>query len=483
MGPLALALFLFLTIVQEYWYDTTEKKQNTKILDKERRFRVLLQAAQKLKLRYQRGDQEGLIEKNILKCHDIPKSPLVNKDYLKCNPHYLNCFLGAKVDNLQNKFPIHWEGVNYEVKANPLWENRGKQKIYYRIISKSQFPGKKIPHYAVQLNLSFEEEGESLNVLLEDTCRDVYLPQRIYTYREHGQGKKKSNEFTWNNFNQDIYIDKRLVTFRDLVDWLEVHPEEKISIPKSKAQWALPASHLTVQQMEKYCHFLGKQTANTLVYDAASFHPTNIQQPTSVDRYFPPFPWSKKKSSSPLLDIQRGRAPFNKSICSDILTSECVSQTGSIQNSIHQRTSWTGLKDLLGGHPEYLRNPINPQLNLKASSFYLNSASSWHHLGKRGSWSGKGFDLREFMNEGKAIFVTTHTSFPAEGRVTVVPFDQIEKRQRGTSKKCLRHTAEREKANDCHENEKIATRQESEGLLKNKMKVGFRCMFEGPGEA
>ena len=55
MGPLALALFLFLTIVEEYWYDITEKKQNTKILDKERHLRVLLQAAKKLKITLSKG--------------------------------------------------------------------------------------------------------------------------------------------------------------------------------------------------------------------------------------------------------------------------------------------------------------------------------------------------------------------------------------------------------------------------------------------
>ena len=461
VGPTAIIAFLILTLSQEYWNDTSVKKQNVEILDKERHLRILLQAAEKLKLRYERGDQEGLIERNILKCSDVPKSPLVNKDYLKCNPHYLNCFLAAEVPHLKNKFPVHWQEKNYEVRANPLWKNGRNQKKYYRIISKSQFPGKKIPHYAVQLNLSLEEEqAKSLNILLEDTCRDAYLPKRIYVYREHSQSKGK--ELIWNNFNRDIYIDKRLVTFRDLADWLEVNPEEKISLPQNRGQWALPASHLTIPQMEKYCHFLGKQVANTLIYDAASFYPVELQRPTSIDRYFPPLPWSKKKSAYQLFAIQREKDPFDKTICSDILTSECALKMGSGHNSIHQRTSWTGLKDLLGGHPEYLRNPINPQHNLRASSFYLSSASHWHHLGKRGSWSGKSFGPEEFTNQGKKIFqdnkkITTHTSNSVEAKVTVVPLDA--------------------------EMHAFQSRRGGGPLHKKLIKVGFRCMFEGPGEA
>ena len=422
IGPVFVIVFLCLKIFQEHWYDKTREKQSREVLDQERHFHILLQAAEKLKLRYEKGDQEKLIERNILKCQDLPQNPLINGEYLKCNPHYLNCFFQASIANLQNKFSIRWEEKDYRVKANPLWKNDKGQQRYYRIISKTRFPGKKIPHYAVQLNLSIVgEQHQSLNILLEDTCRDVYLPQRIYVYREHGRAKGK--ELIWNNFNQDIYIDKRLVTFRDLVDWLEAGAAEKISIPQNQSQWALPASHLTIRQMEKYCHFLGKQVANTLVYDAASFFPIHIKQPTYIDRYFPPFPWSKSKSGGKLFAVQK--ASFDQMTCSDILTLECVERTGLRQNSIDQRTSWTGLKGLLGGHPEYLRNPINPQYNLRVSSFYLNSADPWHKLGKRGFWSGQSFAPEEFTYQEKKIF-------PDRGEL---------------------------------------------------IKVGFRCMLEAPGEA
>ena len=394
------------------------------VLVQERNYRILLKAAKKLQQRYQQGDREDLIAKGILKCRDVPGGPLVHRDYLKCNPHYLNCFLKSNVPNLQNKFLVKFEGQEYWVQANPL-----KQEKYYRIISRGKFSIKKIPHYSVLLNISLQgkkvNRGLSLDILLEDTCRDVYLPLRIYVYREHS--RREGGEHIWNNFNRDIYIDKRQVTFRDIVDWLDSGAEEKISIPLEPAQWALPASNLTTPQMERYCQFLGKQVATALVYDAASFFPINIKQPTYIDRQFPPFPWSKRALGHPLLAVQQGRMPFAPTICSDILAQECVGlkQVETLQNLPGQRTSWVGVKDLLGGHPEYLRNSINPQYNLRVSSFYLKGEDHWHRLGHRGTWSGKGFEVREFTLRDKPLF----------------------SQESGT------------------------------------IKVGFRCMLDGPGEA
>ena len=404
------------------------------ILQRERYQRILLAAAQQLQDRYETGDREGLIAKNILTCRDVPQSPLVHGEYLKCNPHYLNCFLAGTWPRVNNRFSVQFAGKKYQVKAKQLSrqaeQSQGQGTIaqkYYRIVSKGQFLGKKIPHYAVQLTLVLVNHSEpSLNIVLQDTCRDVYLPQRTYVYREHGrQQGEGAKEYIWHNFNRDIYIDKRLVTFRDIVDWQATGRGREIIVPQDRSQWALPAGNLKIAQMEQYCQFLGKQVTNTLVYDAASFFPIDLKQVNYIDRQFPPLPWSRRKLGPELLALQAKKTASKRNICADIWTQECVSETQLWQSSPRQRTSWVGLRELLGGHPEYLRNPIHPQYNLRVSSFYLKGQSPWHQLGRRGQWTGRGFSPEEFRAQGQKVFFEQQTD----------------------------------------------------------IKVGFRCMLDGPGEA
>ena len=90
------------------------------ILQRERYQRILLAAAQQLQDRYETGDREGLIAKNILTCRDVPKSPLVHGEYLKCNPHYLNCFLAGTWPRVNNRFSVQFAGKKYQVKAKRL---------------------------------------------------------------------------------------------------------------------------------------------------------------------------------------------------------------------------------------------------------------------------------------------------------------------------------------------------------------------------
>ena len=194
------------------------------------------------------------------------------------------------------------------------------------------------------------------------------------------------------------------MSFRDIIHWLEVVPGKDISVPTDPALWALPASGLTAQQMELYCDFRGKRVVDTLVYDAASFFPTDMGKPTYIDRQFPPFPWSRRRLGHQLLTAQDDQSSFDKAICSDILTLECSQKMKTLQSSPFQRKSWTGMRELLGGHPEYLQNPVNPRYNLRASSFYLTTASPLHRLGRRAQWNGESFEAANVTFGKKAIF-------------------------------------------------------------------------------
>ena len=368
------------------------KERKRKILTREKNYQILLKAAEQLQHRYQSGDRENLIGRGILKCQKLPQSKYYHQGYSKCNPYYIDCFFNTKLEGLKNKFFVNFEGKDHRVQANPIFGN----KKYYKIITQALFPLKKVPHYSIQVNLTLASSRDlSIDVLLEDRCHMVYLPRRRYIYREHSD--QKSEEHIWDNFDRNIYVDQKLVSYQDIAQWLESGVDEKISIPSDPYQWPLPASNLSIDQMEKYCKFLGKKVIDTLVYDAATFYPLNIKQSNYRDRYFPPYPWSKNKP--------RGK---KKHTCDDILSLECSRKQDTIQNSPHQRTSWMGLKDILGGHPEYIKNTIYPQYNLKTSSFYLSNKSYWHQLGYRSSWSKDSFMSDNFTFKGEQVFKNIH---------------------------------------------------------------------------
>ena len=65
------------------------------ILQRERYQRILLVAAQQLQDRYETGDREGLIAKNILTCRDVPKAPWCMASILNVTPIILIAFLQA----------------------------------------------------------------------------------------------------------------------------------------------------------------------------------------------------------------------------------------------------------------------------------------------------------------------------------------------------------------------------------------------------
>ena len=49
-------------------------------------------------------------------------------------------------------------------------------------------------------------------------------------------------------------------------------------------------------------------------------------------------------------------------------------------------------------------------------------------------------------------FVTTHTPGRIKGKVTVVPLDEMPRRQRGATEACFLHIDGSNKADDCHGN-------------------------------
>ncbi len=368
------------------YYMGFQKPVSDKTIEKARQAQIIHSIIPELKKRYELGDIENLYTKGMLKCSDIPRHNLIQQDYMECNPHYLNCFFENG-----GKFTTKFQNKTYTVKANKYSNNK-----FYEVAPKGG---------ALKLQLSIEnnESNFSQKILLLDTCSDVYLPQRVYVYREHA--KEESTEYIWNNFDREIYIDKSLVSFRDLIDWVDAgYSEARLEIPKEKYLWATPASNLSVNQMEQYCQFKGKQLVQSHILDAASFYPLEMNDPSFIDKSFPPFPWTKRKFGEELYEIQKGNIEFKLSSCSIYYLRECFVKNRPYKSVNSKNISWTGLRSLIGGVPEYVKNPFNPDYNIRASSMYLDASNQLNRLGMRISWNKESHETNSFSFLGSRIF-------------------------------------------------------------------------------
>ena len=327
---------------------------------------ILVKAAQRLQTVWEEGDIDNKWQQE---CQDLwGKLPNVDREFFKCNPLFLQCVLRRA------------SAIDSTVSARK--QNDG---MFYSVVTRSKFSGVKIPSFAVLVEL--EHNGQVMPVLLEDSCKEVYLPQRIYAL---GTFDKNKNDWRWDNFSQHIFIDKYLVTNLDISLWKG---------QKFGTSPALPATGLSWQEMQDYCRFMGKELAATNVYDAATFHPGDYADTTPEKNIRGPYPWSRKAQDSYLYQaIHDADFVFNRNFCHKVYTKECVPEF-ALPAFDRGTAAWTGIFQVLGGVMEALNNPVVPKQNVRVSSMYFDVKSSWHQLGKRAHWDGEHFDKSAFSWE------------------------------------------------------------------------------------
>lgn len=311
-----------------------------------------------------------LIKKECLANNKISAS--FDESLLRCNPMLLECYA-----QLTKKLNFHF------VKPD------GNSKKLYRYMTKtnSSHVGLLGPGYL--FTIEDEKSHKQLNLFLADQCHEVYLEQRAYAYGEEITGKAASetDDYRFDNFGQNIYIDRHLVSNAEVNEWIDFgNPDfTKGLVKKEGDNLLLPSTDLLFSQMENFCSFKGKQVLMAHYADAASFMPMDLSVVLPTQNNRSPYYWTKKRSEF-------------KSDCNLIYAEECLSKKPYQLNSTGP--TWAGLMDPMGGVFEIFRNPIDPESNLKASSFYFNFKSAWHKIGFRAGWDGEGFDLRHFDFRG-----------------------------------------------------------------------------------
>jgi hypothetical protein len=292
-----------------------------------------------------------------------------------CNPDLLSCYLEQwstqEGDRLR---PVTHQG-----------------EMVNAISRMKQGEGHLLPFaYKVLLERANQPERR-YQVLLEDICNQVYLPGRVYQYQH------REKVWRWDNLGQEIYIDKYQVSQVDIDFW------DRVTKSISKRSWSgrgryLPASGLQLSEMERYCHFKGGELLAAHLFDAATYHPGDITKINPYQVGTSLYPWTRKGKKSFLYKIQNGEndSKFKRSYCLFIYSKECRERDVPYLQFVSNATSWSGIYEVMGGVPEAMRNVLNPKQNIFLSSFYFPLTSSWHRLGTRGNWNGRGFDLNDF---------------------------------------------------------------------------------------
>lgn len=314
----------------------------------------------------------------------------VGGSYYDCQPHFWQCYWQGGAGNSAPSFKLELFGQTYHVSAQAVFPAIPEYSVYPRYYEMVKLVGSGLNlNYGYQVELSVSElPGLSQRILLTDSCRDVYLPERIYGY---GRRPAKGEGVIWDNFGRRIFVDRFYVTNQMVNEW-KILEGRGDSIEKDRSKWAHPAA-ITLENQEKYCAFFGKRLLSAEIFDAASMTPADFKETKPLKVVRAQTPWQRDLSKSFL-----GVARINPDYQLTPLDCQLAQVEGCKEKYFTtDSASWMGMNFPLGFFQESLANPVEPELNLKESSRFAAPSSLSHELGSRGHWDGT-------ANDGKVAF-------------------------------------------------------------------------------
>jgi len=329
---------------------------------------------------WEEGDR--FFPKDGPKCDDeIRHNKNVGRSYYQCNPHLWQCFWQGGI----KKYPsieIELFGKMYHVTAKSSFDPIGPYSTsprFYGLYKKKNVSLNVHYGYVVELEVR-EIPGLSQALLLTDTCRDTFLPQRIYAYSKVKD--KRDEGFIWDNFDRNIFIDKFYVSNRQVNEW-KILKGESDKIENNREKWPWPAL-LSLKDQKKYCEFFGKRLLEAKLFDAATMSPSDLKETKPQKMYRPETPWQRDLSKS-FLGVARINSDYQ------LTPLDCqLAEVEGCQEKFFSTDSatWMGIHFGLGFYPESFQNFIEPKKNIKMSSRFYHPASTWHELGTLSSWKG-----------------------------------------------------------------------------------------------
>lgn len=343
---------------------------------------VILAAQPQIQKLWEEGDQ--YIKKNGVKCDDeVLFDQSIGRSYYQCQPHFWQCYWSGGVKS-EPALKIDVFGQTFHVRAKqsfrsiPAYSNASR---FYEIL-KGPYQGLDF-HYGVLVELTLDEVPDmAWPVVLTDTCRDVYLPERIYGYGKINP-KKPEDDFLWDNFGRNIFIDKYYISNQQVNEW-RILTGATDKIVSDLSLWPHPAI-LNATEQKSYCSFWGKRVLEAKLFDAATMTPSDIKNPLPEKVSRPQTPWQRDIGKS-FLGMSRINADYQ------LTPLDCqLAQVKGCQDKYFSTDSvtWMGMNFALGFYPESLVNHVEASKNIKLSSKFLPPESPMHELGVLGNWSGQ----------------------------------------------------------------------------------------------
>lgn len=331
----------------------------------------LISIATEIQKRFEEGDTAGELNINGEAClAELGKLKNIDSLYTRCNPDYLQCFYSGKLGNTKRELSFKYEGKTYQAEILSYTN----QKIY-KVLSRTLSPGTFLPSFGYEMRLRFKEFPESiLTFSMENSCSDVYLPKRKYAYGEEA----KSEILEWDNLDANLFVDKFLVSNRDIREWNEA---ASLKIKFEPDKLAMPATRLSLEEMRNYCAFRGKRLLEAHVFDAARFLPTDMSDTEPIKVKRGPYYWTKETKMTFL--HKKDKKLLNPENCHYAYVAECERITPF--DPYYASPTWMGVNQALGGMMEVYRNPLFPEKNLKLSSYHFALDSKNHVVGKHDS--------------------------------------------------------------------------------------------------
>lgn len=357
--------------------------ENEKIINRSSNLIAIQEAIKEVSKLWFEGDFSDFLFREKISCSNLELLRRLDNEHLRCNPKFLDCYFESQEKNKRPHIQTN-ESMAYIEKVNGQ---------YLNVIPKEFSSGIVGPRFGYYLNIHTSRmKNEIYKVLLEDTCHEAYLPQKIYAY---GEVDPKKELWTWDNHGRHLFVDKRPVLRSEIEIW------KNIGYKLRNDEDFMAASDLSIEEMQLFCASRGKKLLQAHVFDAASFKPVDQGRQFSVpSKLRGRYPWSNKNSKSFLniaadLNKENEIYQLRPEDCKLAWVKGCPELLPN-QDPLFSGSSWTGIFSVIGGGLEVMYNPIEPQKNLKLSGQFLEPHSKWHELGKRVYWSDENRQIQEF---------------------------------------------------------------------------------------
>jgi hypothetical protein len=285
--------------------------------------------------------------------------------------------------------PFMWQCLGESSRPYIEYRNRklylaSRNNRFFQTLARSQ--GDSVTEYGHVIWLKKSPDSHLIfPVILEDSCSDSYLPQRVFLSGSFDD----LEQYSWDNHGKQYFIDIKPVANWEIYLWLKKIGNNALAKNFSDQKtWARTAIGLNIEQQKAYCHFRSKRLMQSHLFDAATFAPIHESSPRREDKGR--WPWTRRRMLS---ELMQGFQLGEEELCQMIPSSECLEwdwHFGPHENS----ASWMGARATMGGVLEAMQVVWSSTPVLKVSSFLFPLRSPMNQAAVKADWSGLGSEMK-----------------------------------------------------------------------------------------